>query len=489
MDRPATRRVTLVVVGVLATVLVLGSAAFVLRLRSNITVVDVSDALSEGEDVSPPPPDRLPPDPHAPEVAEDEQEPPSQPVNILVMGSDTREGQGDAYGSAAVIEGARSDTTLLVHLAADRSSVTAVSIPRDLLVTLPECTMADGSRTSPYRDRFNAAFSVGGPECTIRTVSALTGLPLHHFVVVDFAAFRAAIDALGGVEVCLTEAVDDPKAGLSLPAGVSRVGGEQALAFVRARETLGDGSDLARIERQQAFLGSLVREATSKDLLTDPIRLVRSLDAATQSVTTDAGLAWLPRTVSIARSLAGIEPAQVSFTTLPYVYNDDQLTVSVDQPRLDLLVAVLAEDVPWPFPASSAEPVALPPGQVSVSVVNASGRSGQAGLVATALAEQGFVVAGLDDAATQPETQVRYPEGAEERAATVAAAVDGAALVPDPAVSTVTLLLGESFSLPALRTVVVAAPATETPSEGWAEPETSLPTGGTTTADTATCAS
>jgi len=475
--------VTLLVVGVLATVLVVGSVVVALRLRSNITVVDVSDALTEGS-VTPP---RT--EPAASSVPEDEPEQPSQPVNILVMGSDTREGQGDAYGSAAVIEGARSDTTLLVHLAADRRSVTVVSIPRDLVVTLPECTMPDGSRTSAYQDRFNAAFSIGGPECTIRTVSALTGLPLQHFVVVDFTAFQAAIDALGGVEVCLTEAVDDPKAGLSLPAGVSRVGGEQALAFVRARETLGDGSDLARIERQQAFLGSLVRESRSRDLLTDPVRLVRSLDAATRSVTTDEGLAWLPRTVSIARSLAGIEPAAVSFTTLPYVANDDQLTVSVDQPRLDLLVAVLAEDVPWPFADSSADPVAVAPDQVSVAVVNASGRSGQATLVATALREQGFAVPGLDDAATQPETRVLYPEGAEDQAATVAAAVDGAVLVPDSSVGTVTLQIGESFSLRMLRTVVVAVPATEPPSDGWVAPDTSLPTGGTTTADTGTCAS
>ena len=493
------RRGSLWAVAALLVALVAGAGAVAVKLRANITVVDVNDALSDPDVVVLPAGGPKPtPGPEATRTATPEpalEEDSGQPLNILVMGSDTREGQGDAFGSAALIEGARSDTTLLVHLAADRQHVVVVSIPRDLLVTLPSCTMADGSTSYPYQDRFNAAFSIGGPECTIRTVSALTGLPIHHFVVVDFAAFQRTVDTLGGVEVCLTEAVDDPKAGLSLPAGVSRVGGEQALAFVRARESLGDGSDLARIERQQAFLASLVREATSRALLVDPLRLIRSLDAATQSLTMDAGLAWLPRTASIARSLASIEPASVSFVTLPNVYNDDLLTVSPDEDRSGLLVQLLARDAAWPLQASGAAPVLVAPEQVLVSVVNATGLADQATLAGAGLEMQGFGVLRLAIGTAQPGTEVRYPAGSQEAARTVAAAVDGAVLVPDDTLEEVTLVLGQGFDVTDLRTVLVQpaapGPAQPDPPGGvdWVVPESGLPTGETSTADTATCAS
>lgn len=505
MSRPTgsrrRRRARLWAVGVLVVALVAGAGAVAVRLRTNISVLNVNDALSDPdlavlairEPRPTPSPDGAPTATPEPPLEEDA----GQPLNILVMGSDTREGQGDAFGSAALIDGARSDTTLLVHLAADRQRVIVVSIPRDLLVTIASCTLADGSSSYPYQDRFNAAFSIGGPECTIRTVGGLTGLPIHHFVVVDFTAFQRTVDALGGVEVCLTEAVDDPKAGLSLPAGVSRVGGDQALAFVRARETLGDGSDLARIERQQAFLGSLVREATSRELLVDPVRLFRSLDAATQSLTMDASLAWLPRTASIARSLSSIEPANVSFVTLPSVDNDDLLTVSPDEGRSALLFDLLARDAAWPLQPSSAAPVLVPPERTPVSVVNATGLPDQATMAGGGLQAQGFNVLRRSIGPAQEATEVRHPGSALEAARTVAAAVDGAVLVPDDSLDAVTLVLGRDFDVADLRTVAVqAAPAqggepAPAPADGpdWVVPDSGLPTGQTSTADTSTCAS
>jgi LCP family protein required for cell wall assembly len=456
-------------IGVLVTALVLGVGVG-LRLRSNITVVDVSDALAAEDDAGDPTP-----------VAGTRR--PGRPLNILVMGSDTRVGQGDGFGSARLIEGARSDTTLLVHLAADRQSVTVVSIPRDLVVQLPACRLADGSRSYPYDDRFNAAFSIGGPECTIRTATQLTGLPIHHYVVVDFSSFRRTVDALGGVDVCLVNPVDDPKAGLDLPAGVSRVDGEQALAFVRARTSLGDGSDLARIERQQAFLGSLVREATSRELLTDPVRLLRSLDAATGSLTMDAGLASLPRSVSLARSLAGVDPSRVSFVTLPNVYSDDFITVRPDEARMRLLVDVLAADLPWPFPPAEGRAPARPR-DVSVAVVDATGRAGQGAQVGTALTEQAFTVTAVTPGAVRSRSQVVFPPGQQQAARTVAAALGGVPVRRDAQVSAVTLELGRSYGLADLRTVRPPRPATS-----WS-PSTDggLPTGRTTTAQTATCA-
>jgi LCP family protein required for cell wall assembly len=455
-------------IGVLVTVLVAGAGVAV-KLRSNITVVDVNDALTVAE---------VPREP-----SRDAPPRPAKPVNILVMGSDTRVGQGSEFGSADEIDGARSDTTLLVHLSGDRESVTVVSIPRDLVVPIPACRAADGSRVGGYDDRVNAAFSIGGPECTIRTVTALTGLPVHHFVVVDFEAFQTTVDALGGVDVCLVEAVDDPKANLRLPAGVSRVDGEQALAFVRARTSLGDGSDLARIERQQAFLGSLVREATSQELLTDPLRLLRSLDAATSSLTMDGGLASLPRTVSLARSLADVQPSNVSFVTLPYLVNDDGATVRPDPARLALLVDVLAADLPWPFPPATAR-VPVRPAEVQVAVVDATGRPQKAGEVAAALGEQGFVATSLGELAWRSSTVVLFPPGQGAQARTVAAALGDVPVRASTAVPGVTAQLGRDYSLDDLRTV-----RGERRGQGWRPTaDGGRPTGGTTSAATATCA-
>ena len=478
------RRVLLWVVGGLVIALVAGGVAIGVKLRSNITVVDVNDALSAPAPVAIPPARAG----ETPRPAE-----PTEPVNILVMGSDTRQGQGDDFGSAELIEGARSDTTLLVHLSADRERVSVVSIPRDLVVDVPSCTMPDGSTSAAYTDRFNSAFQVGGPECTIRTVTELTGLPIQHFVVVDFTAFEKTVDALGGVEVCLTRPVNDPLSGLDLPAGVTRVDGKQGLAFVRTRTSLGDGSDLARIERQQAFLASLVREVTSRDLLTDPLRLVRTLDAATASLTMDSGLAWLPQSAAMARSLAGISPSQVSFVTYPNVYNDDFLTVRPDEAQAQLLVEVLAADADWPPPPSPK--VDLAPTEVAVAVANATGRQDQATIVGTALESQGFVVAGLATLPEQEQTQVRYPAGAKKQATTVAAALDGAVLVPDDSLGEVTLVLGTDWGVGDLRTVQVKrtsgdASATGTSEGGSTGGSTDGPgTGGTSTADKATCAS
>ena len=215
----------------------------------------------------------------------------TSPTNLLIMGSDSREGDGnDSYGEAG---GARSDTTLLVHLYNGRKDAVVVSIPRDSWVEIAGCTKPDGSTTRPYETKFNAAFAFGGPVCTIKTIEKLSDVRIDNFVVVDFKAFKTVVDAIGGVEVCLTTPAYDPVvpgrggSGLNLPAGYSTISGEQALAFVRARETLGDGSDLSRIERQQEFIGSMIRGMTEKGLLTNPQMIYRVLGAITSSIQTN----------------------------------------------------------------------------------------------------------------------------------------------------------------------------------------------------------
>ena len=217
------------------------------------------------------------------------------PLNILVMGSDTRAGSGNsAYGSNNVeygVAGARSDTNLVVHLSADRKSATVVSIPRDSMTKAPQdCKQKTWKPETGVTRQWNANFTQGGPACTIKTFEGLTGIFIDHFVVIDFRGFQQMVDALGGVTVCTPEPIDDKDSHLVLPAGKTKVNGKQALGYVRVRHSVGDGSDLGRINRQQAFLSSVVQEATKSSLLLRPDRLFRFLNAATQSMTADTDL-------------------------------------------------------------------------------------------------------------------------------------------------------------------------------------------------------
>ncbi|MER7406477.1 LCP family protein [Streptomyces sp. NPDC000070] len=286
----------------------------------------------------------------AAELARYEKERPTSLVkdarNILLIGSDSREGEDNArYGRDSGTE--RSDTTILLHLSAGRRSATAVSLPRDLMVDLPGCRRPDGSRSAPRFAPFNQAFQVGGSACTIRTVEKLTDIRVDHHVVVDFHGFKKMVDAVDGVEVCLREPIDDRAAKLRLPAGRVTLDGEQALGYVRVRKTLGDGSDTERMERQQRFLGALVNKVRSNDVLLNPAKLYPVLDAATSSLTTDPDLASLRGLYELVRGLRDIPMERVQFLTVPresYVYdaNRDQLV----EPEAERLFERLRTDTP-----------------------------------------------------------------------------------------------------------------------------------------------
>ncbi|MET9438662.1 LCP family protein [Streptomyces sp. NPDC006551] len=266
--------------------------------------------------------------------------------NILLIGSDTRAGAGNAeYGHDKGTQ--RSDTTILLHISAGRSSATAVSIPRDLMVGIPSCRKSDGTRSSARFAQFNSAFEVGGTACTIRTVERLTGIRVDHHMVIDFRGFKKMVDAVDGVEVCLREPIDDSDARLKLPAGLRTLHGEQALGFVRARKSLGNGSDTERMDRQQQFLGALVSKVQSNGVLLNPTRLYPVLDAATKSITTDPGLDSLRDLYNLARSMRSIPTEKVQFLTVPrrpysYNANRDELV----QPKASQLFARLREDKP-----------------------------------------------------------------------------------------------------------------------------------------------
>ncbi|MFG2783296.1 LCP family protein [Streptomyces prunicolor] len=284
----------------------------------------------------------------AAELARYEKERPTALVkgaqNILLIGSDSRSGDGNAeYGRDSGTE--RSDTTILLHLAADRRSATAVSLPRDLMVDVPGCLRPDGTRTEPMFAMFNYAFQVGGSGCTIRTVEKLTNVRIDHHMVVDFHGFKDMVDAVDGVQVCLKSPIRDKAAKLKLPAGRVNLDGEQALGYVRARKSLGNGSDTDRMDRQQGFLGALVNKVQSDDVLFNPVKLYPVLDAATSSLTTDPELANLRGLYELVRGLRNIPTEHVQFLTVPresYIYNAnrDQLV----EPEAEKLFAQLRAD-------------------------------------------------------------------------------------------------------------------------------------------------
>nr|WP_223189139.1 LCP family protein [Streptomyces sp. TRM68416] len=291
-----------------------------------------------------------PDDAAAAELARYEGERPTSLVkgarNILLIGSDSRAGDGNArYGRDSGTE--RSDTTILLHLAAGRRSATAVSLPRDLMVDVPGCLRPDGSRTEPVFAMFNYAFQTGGSACTIRTVEKLTDVRIDHHMVVDFQGFKAMVDAVDGVEVCLSKPIDDRAAKLRLPAGRVKLNGEQALGYVRARKSIGNGSDTDRMDRQQRFLGALVNKVRSNDVLLNPVKLYPVLDAATSSLTTDPGLASLRGLYELVRGVRDIPTERVQFLTVPresYAYNAnrDQLV----EPEAEKLFERLRTDAP-----------------------------------------------------------------------------------------------------------------------------------------------
>ncbi|MEO3869675.1 LCP family protein [Nonomuraea sp. B12E4] len=246
--------------------------------------------------------------------------------NVLVIGSDTRDGPGNAkYGPNSVGFGKRSDTIIIVHVPADRGRATAVSVPRDSMVEMPRCGSSPAAK-----GMINSAYNTGGASCLRATLERLTGLTIQHTVEVDFAGFKGMVDALGGVEVTLPKPVDDPKAKLKLPAGRSVVNGEQALGYVRTRYFLGDGADVARIKRQQQFMLAMLNKA--KRLPFEPAKLGAFLGEMRKSVKTDLSLE------SMYELAIGMSKTKMTFATVPSKpYPQDRNRLVWKQPEADKL--------------------------------------------------------------------------------------------------------------------------------------------------------
>ncbi|GAA3296232.1 LCP family protein [Streptomyces cinereospinus] len=273
---------------------------------------------------------------------------------VLVLGSDSRSGGNGELGGGTDDGGARSDTAMIVHLYEGRKAAGVVSVPRDTLIDRPACTGPDGTRhEAAFGVMFNSAYATGGAACAVKTVESLTGIRMDHYLEVDFAGFERLVDELGGVRVTTTEDIADPDSHLTLKAGTHRLTGEQALGLVRTRHGVGDGSDLGRIQLQQAFVKALVEQVRDIGLFTSPKKLYDLADTATDAITTDSALGSVDALMSFASGLKGISAAKLTMITMPVRYDPaDPNRVLLDEAGARQVWTALKNDRPIPRSAT-----------------------------------------------------------------------------------------------------------------------------------------
>ncbi|WP_406423105.1 LCP family protein [Streptomyces sp. NBC_00873] len=403
--------------------------------------------------------------------------------NVLVIGSDARTGGNSALGGGDKGDIGRSDTAFLLHVYADRRHAVAISIPRDTLVTIPPCKLPDGSWTKTRTNTmFNEAYSVGqtangSPACTQNTVEELTGLRVDHTVVVDFKGLAKLTDVTGGVKVCLPQDIYQKdlnpnrttQGKLLFSKGEQTVSGQKALDYVRIRHGIGDGSDIGRIKRQQAFVGSLITRVKSDGLT--PTKLLPLADAATKSMTVDPGLGSADKMISFAMSLKNIDLHNTKFVTIPWRYEGAR--VAIVQPDTDELWAALKADRTIDgkdasgkksTATASASPSAdeNPSGEgVDVAVYNGTTTSGLAARAAATLTDHYFTVTGTANASTQDHaiTVIEYGPGQKSQAQSVAKLFPNAQLHSTTSTG-ISVTLGRSYAAEDASAEATAVPTT-----------------------------
>jgi LCP family protein required for cell wall assembly len=455
--------------GSMAFVLVaVGTAGYLYlkHLEGNVTTTDVGSAGSKG-------------------FSKDEA------FNILIIGTDKRTGKGNGgYGDKGSV--GHADTNILLHVSKDRTNATAMSIPRDLVIDVPDCPtkQPDGSEKviSGTKDvRFNTSLGQFGRDagCTMRTVQAVTGIHVDHFMMADFNAVKTLTTAVDGVEVCLAHPVNDKESHLKLPAGPSKVEGEQALAFVRTRHSFGNKGDLDRIKAQQGFLASLMRKMSSSDTLTSPTKLLKLAEAATKALTVDTGIGSVSTLKDVALELKKVPPKNISFLTVPVVDNPADgvvhKTVIVDKANAPQVFDAIKNDVS--FTAVKAEEkkekaaiaarlkgTKSAASEVRVRVLNGGAAPGSAQETLEWLQNQEGVTKSENAGnagATLSKTTLEYAPDQADQARRLAAimGLSGSAMKPGKSVTnsqglpTITLTLGKDFQGPGTSLGATKAPA------------------------------
>lgn len=430
-------------------VLILGTAAYVImHLTGNIKHTAL---LQNGTTQSPEPVDKYG----------------RSPLNILVIGSDTRSNPADCAIGHDCGPGANADVEMVVHLSADRSNATVMSIPRDTMVTIPHCTDSTNHTSGGgFISTINSSLQ-WGPSCTVLAVHNLTGLTIDHFVMVDFVGVETLSNALGGVQVCVSSKMYDSNSGLRLNKGVNMVEGASALAFVRTRHGFYDGSDLGREKAQHYFLSQMIKEVRANMNLSDFGTLFKVADAATKALTVDDGLSGVSGLEGLATTMNRVPTNRISFVTMPWnIDPNSPAHVLVAQPSATQMFQNIQNDVSYSSSAAkasaSAGPSAAPSTQapatsaapvndaaVHVQVFNGSGVSGRASTIKDALVNDGFslaTVAGNHAAAST--TKIYYPSTRSDSAAAVqrALGVPSSAMTESNAYSEVTVVLGSDWT-------------------------------------------
>ncbi|MFJ4582355.1 LCP family protein [Streptomyces echinatus] len=398
-------------------------------------------------------------------------------INILLIGTDKRTGKGnEGYGDAGSV--GHADTTILLHVSKDRSNATALSIPRDMIVDVPDCPtqQEDGSEkviAGTQGVRFNTSLGQDGrtPSCTMRTVTELTGIKPDDFMVADFNAVKTLTEAVDGVDVCLAKDIDDPDSHLKLSKGTHKISGEQALAFVRTRHSVGFGGDLSRIGLQQQFLGALMRKLKGNATLTSPTKMLKLAEAGTKALTVDDKLDSIGKLKDLGLELGKLNPKNLAFTTVPVKDNPADgvvhKTVIVDPALAPQVFEAIQNDVSFTdvkkqqkakkdAQAARLKGTKAPASEVRVRILNGGAETGSAQAVLSWLQNNQGVSKSENDGNAPAEltrTTLEYApdQAAQARRLAAIMGLSGAAMKPGKSVTNaqglpaMTLTLGKDF--------------------------------------------
>ncbi|MEU3189988.1 LCP family protein [Streptomyces sp. NPDC006992] len=351
------------------------------------------------------------------------------PLNILLLGSDSRASEENVRLGGSRADRDRpplADVQMLLHVSADRSNMSVVSVPRDTRTTIPKCTDPDDGKVYPTTtDKINTSLQHGGPGCTVATWEEMTGIPVDHFMMIDFSGVVSMADAVGGVPVCVKENVHDPKSKLKLEKGTSVIKGEQALSWLRTRHGFGDGTDIGRAKAQHMYMNAMVRQLKAGTKLSDPGKLRGLAESATKALTVDKGIGTVKKLYDLGNDLKQVPTKRITMATMPWEYGGGGSYVVPKKDDADQVFSLVRNDVALDGKdkkkaeaSRSAQPTepSQPKADIPVSVMNGTGTSlqrpvtGRAGQVAQTLTREGFGKAAADPTPqSRADTTIRYP--------------------------------------------------------------------------------
>jgi LCP family protein required for cell wall assembly len=391
------------------------------------------------------------------------------PLNILLLGSDSRKSKKNVELGGADATRDRpplADVQMLLHVSADRSNMSVISVPRDTKATIPKCTDSDNGKVFPKTvGRINTSLQHGGPGCTVATWEEMTGIPVDHFMMIDFAGVVSMADAVGGVPVCVDKNVHDPQSELRLKKGKSVVRGEQALHWLRTRHGFGDGTDIGRARAQHMYMNSMVRQLKAGTKLTDPGKLRNLSESATNALTVDHGIGTVDKLYDLGNDLKRVPTRRITMATMPWRYGPNGYVVPKENDA-DHTFSLIRHDVALDgkdkkkhhrgTPEKKSKPApAHPKSQIPLHVINGTGTAvnppvtGRAGAIAEHLGTKGYRQATAQQTRmTQTDTTISY-RSTNQRADALAVAksldLPAGSVRRSTGVQDVTLVVGDDW--------------------------------------------